>query len=142
MQHVDMAHAARGHTPRDQDALNSMTSITMKTVRPARNHRRATASWIALAALSAISHGVQADNALARKNGCLGCHAVATRLVGPSYQEVASKYAGRADALPALMQSIREGGSGKWGDVPMPPQPQLSQADVKRLAAWIAGGAK
>jgi len=83
-----------------------------------------------------------ANPALARKQGCLGCHAVAVKLVGPAYQDVAAKYAGQPDARAALVASIRQGGSGKWGDMAMPPQTQLSEADAQRLAAWILGGAK
>jgi len=83
-----------------------------------------------------------ANDALARKHGCLGCHAVASKLVGPSYQDVAARYAGQPDARATLSASIRQGGSGKWGDMAMPPQTKLSDADVQRLANWILGGAK
>lgn len=80
--------------------------------------------------------------ALARQQGCLGCHAVAAKIVGPSYQEVAAKYQAQADALTTLVQHIREGGSGRWGDVAMPPQKQLSPTQAKQLATWILSGAK
>jgi cytochrome c len=77
----------------------------------------------------------QADQALAAKNNCMACHAVDKKLVGPSYQDVARKYAGTsADALAA---SIRKGGAGKWGPIPMPAQPQLSEADARKVATWI-----
>ncbi|HMS80604.1 MAG TPA: c-type cytochrome [Burkholderiaceae bacterium] len=79
---------------------------------------------------------------LAKKNACTACHAVDKKLVGPSYQEVAKKYAGQKDAVAQLSASIRKGGSGKWGAVPMPAQPALSDADVKTLAEWVLGGAK
>ena len=92
--------------------------------------------------LAAFATNSLASNALARKNNCLGCHAAATKLVGPAYQEVAAKYAGQADAEEVLVQSIRNGSVGKWGDVPMPPHPKLSKANAKRLASWILGGAK
>ena len=109
--------------------------------RIARVIKRAASCALALAGtlLVAPSH---ASLALAKKHNCLACHAVASKMVGPSYQEVAAKYAGDKDAVAALVKSIREGGSGKWGDVPMPPQAQLSPADAKRLAQWIAAGAK
>jgi len=81
----------------------------------------------------------QANEALARKNDCLGCHAVATKLVGPAYKDVAAKYAGQADAQAMLVQSIRNGSVGKWGDLPMPAHPKLSEADAKKLAAWVLG---
>ncbi len=79
---------------------------------------------------------------LAKKNACMACHAVDKKLVGPSYQDIAKKYAGDKDAVAKLTESIKKGGSGKWGPVPMPAQPNLSDADAKILAAWVAGGAK
>ena len=79
---------------------------------------------------------------LAKKNACMACHAVDKKLVGPSYQDVAKKYAADKEAVAKLSESIKKGGSGKWGPVPMPAQAQLSDADVKALATWVAGGAK
>ena len=79
---------------------------------------------------------------LAKKNNCLACHAVDKKIVGPAYQDVAKKYAGQADAETTLAKSIKAGGSGKWGPIPMPPQAQLSDADAKTLAAWVLSGAK
>ncbi len=90
----------------------------------------------------AVTQAVHANPALARKQGCLGCHAVASKLVGPSYVEVAAKYGHDKAAIAELAKSIRTGGSGKWGDMAMPPQAQLSDADARRLAAWILNGAK
>jgi len=83
-----------------------------------------------------------ANEALARKHGCLGCHAAATTLVGPSYQAVAERYAQRADAPALLLKKLRQGGAGNWGEVPMPPQAAVPEADAKRLIAWILRGAK
>ena len=97
---------------------------------------------LGLAALIALTGPAFANKALAEKNGCLGCHTAATKLVGPAYQAVAAKYAGDADASAALAQSIRNGGVGKWGEMPMPPQKQVSEADAKKLARWILDGAK
>jgi len=79
---------------------------------------------------------------LAKKNACMACHAVDKKLVGPAYLEVAKKYEGKKDAVEAVMASIKAGGSGKWGPIPMPAQAALSDADVKTLASWILGGAK
>lgn len=83
-----------------------------------------------------------ASTELAQKNACLACHAVDKKLVGPAYQDVAKKYAGQKDAEAALAKSIKAGGSGKWGPVPMPAQAALSDADAHKLAAWILQGAK
>ncbi len=98
-------------------------------------------SWLfALAALTVSSAHANLD--LAKKNACTACHAVDKKVVGPSYQEVAKKYAGQKDAEASLIKSIKAGGSGKWGPVPMPAQAALSDADAKALAAWILAGAK
>ena len=92
--------------------------------------------------LLVLSAPAFADLQLANKNACMGCHAVATKILGPSYQEVAKKYAGQKDAEATLAKSIKAGGSGKWGPVPMPAQTALSDADAKTLAAWVLSGAK
>lgn len=83
-----------------------------------------------------------ANLALAQKNACMACHTVDKKLVGPAFQEVAKKHAGEKDAPAKLAEAIRKGGSGKYGAVPMPPQPNLSEADAKLLAEWVLGGAK
>jgi len=100
--------------------------------------------WISIAAatLAALSLPAFASKELAQKNACLACHAAEKKLVGPAYQEVAKKYAGQKDAEATLAASIKAGGSGKWGQVPMPAQAALSEADAKTLAAWVLAGAK
>lgn len=94
------------------------------------------------AALVSVSMPTLANLELAQKNACMACHSADKKLVGPAYQEVAKKYAGQKDAATTLAESIRKGGSGKWGPVPMPAQPALSDADVKTLANWVLSGAK
>ena len=71
-------------------------------------------------------------NQLLAANACTGCHAVDTRVVGPSFREVAARYAGLADVSP-LVRKLREGGAGVWGQVPMPAMPQISVADAEAL---------
>lgn len=85
------------------------------------------------------AHSVQADPKLAEKNACMICHGVDQKKIGPSYTDVAAKYAKDKDAVTKLAGSIKAGGSGKWGVIPMPPQAALSEADSKVLAAWIMG---
>lgn len=92
--------------------------------------------------LAAAASPALANLALAQKHACTACHAVDKKVVGPAYAEVAKKYAGQKDAAKALAASIKAGGAGKWGPVPMPPQAQLSEADLAALAGWILGGAK
>ena len=97
---------------------------------------------LGLVALIACAGPALANKALADKQGCLACHAAATKLVGPAYRDVAAKYTGDANASAILVQSIRNGGVGKWSEMPMPPQKQVSEADAKKLARWILDGAK
>ena len=97
---------------------------------------------IAALGLAFTAAPAMASLELATKNACTACHAVDKKIVGPSYADVAKKYAGQKDATAALAASIKAGGAGKWGPVPMPAQAALSDADLGTLAAWIAGGAK
>lgn len=104
-----------------------------------------TASWLGgLTVLLglAVPALAQADQVLAQKNACMACHAADKKLVGPAFQDVARKYGAQADAQAYLAKSIKAGGSGKWGPVPMPAQPALSDADTQTLAAWILKGSK
>lgn len=78
-----------------------------------------------------------ADQALATAKNCMACHTVDKKLVGPAYKEVAKKYAGQKDAADKLAVKILKGGSGVWGPVPMPANPQVSDAESKKLAAWV-----
>ena len=70
-------------------------------------------------------------------HACTACHTLDKRVVGPSFREVAAKYAGDGGAAAGLARKIREGGAGTWGNVPMPPHPQLSDADLSQMVAWI-----
>lgn len=78
---------------------------------------------------------------LLQKNGCTACHSVDSKLVGPAFREVASKYGNRDDVLSYLSGKIRHGGSGVWGPIPMPAQ-TLPDDDIKAIAQWLAAGAK
>jgi len=79
--------------------------------------------------------------ALARRAGCIACHSLDARVVGPSFREVASRYQGDANAAARLADKLRTGGSGVWGSVPMPAQ-AISPDDAAALLHWILGGAK
>jgi branched-chain amino acid transport system substrate-binding protein len=80
--------------------------------------------------------------ALAKAKGCMTCHTVDKKLVGPAYREVALKYAGNADAPAMLAEKVKKGGKGNWGQVPMPPNPAVSDDDIQTLVKWILDGAK
>lgn len=78
-----------------------------------------------------------ADQALATAKNCMSCHAVDKKLVGPSYKDVAAKYAGQKDAADKLAVKLMKGSTGTWGPVPMPANPQVNDAEAKKLAAWV-----
>jgi cytochrome c len=73
---------------------------------------------------------------LAQQKNCLACHAVDKKIVGPSYQDVAKKYAGQKDAVNLLVTKLMKGGAGVWGAVPMPPQ-ALSDEEAHQLVQWV-----
>lgn len=100
-----------------------------------------TLAGLALVATSAHAVDAAAAKALATKSACLACHAADRKLVGPSYKEVAAKHKGQADALEKVAARIKSGGSGMYGAVPMPPQPNLKDDELKLLAAWVLAGA-
>jgi cytochrome c551/c552 len=118
----------------------SIRSVTMPSV---PTHIQG--DWMKFAAAIIAAAGVfsigaaQADAGedLLKKSGCTACHAIDKKLVGPSYVEVAAKYKGDAGAAANLMAKIKNGGSGVWGQVPMPPNPQVSDADLKTMVAYI-----
>jgi len=78
-----------------------------------------------------------AAEAMMKKDGCAACHAVDKKIIGPSYQEVAAKYKGDKDAAAKLAKKVKEGGSGVWGQVPMPPNVATPPADINALVDWI-----
>ena len=90
---------------------------------------------LALAAVHAVPAFAQAD--LAQKKNCMACHAIDKKLVGPAYKDVAAKYAGQKDAVDKLAAKVVKGGAGVWGAVPMPANPQVTEAEAKQLVQWI-----
>jgi cytochrome c len=89
------------------------------------------------AALSLVSGAALASPELAKAKNCMACHANDKKLVGPAYKDVAAKYANDKDAATKLAKKIREGGTGVWGQVPMPANPQVSEAEALTLAKWV-----
>jgi cytochrome c len=95
-------------------------------------------SLLALVALSAACISPAFANAdLAAKKNCLACHAVDKKIVGPAYKDVAAKYKGNKDAEAMLVGKVKNGGSGTWGPVPMPPNSFVKDDDLKTLVKWI-----
>ena len=91
-----------------------------------------------VAALSlAASSPALASLELAQKNACTACHAVDKKLVGPAYKDVAAKYKGNAKAQAMLEEKVKKGSVGVWGQVPMPPNANVKDEDVKTLVKWV-----
>lgn len=84
-------------------------------------------------ALSLAAGPALADEATAKKNGCMACHALEKKIVGPSFKDIA----GKKSPADTLVKHVREGSKGVWGAVAMPPQAKISEADLKKVVAWI-----
>ncbi|MFT3848680.1 MAG: c-type cytochrome [Propionivibrio sp.] len=89
--------------------------------------------------MATFSHQAQSDQGLANAKGCLACHDLKTKKIGPAYVEVAKKYTGDPEAAARLVQKVRDGGGGVWGTTAMPANKTLgvTEADAKKLVAWI-----
>ena len=95
------------------------------------------ALWVGAAALFLAGPALAATEGetLMKTKGCAACHAVDKKLVGPAYKDVAQKYT-EAD-VPKLVEKVKKGGVGVWGPVPMPPNPQVADADIEKIVRWI-----
>lgn len=83
------------------------------------------------------SQAALANQDLAKAKNCMACHAIGSKLVGPAYKDVAAKYAGQKDAENKLVAKVMKGGSGSWGPVPMPANPQVTEAEARTLVKWV-----
>ncbi len=97
----------------------------------------ATATLAAAPAPTTAPGSAVAGQTIAARYGCLGCHNVSVKIVGPAYKDIAAKYSKDPNAYARIAEQIHKGGSGKWGPVIMPPFPTVSDAEVKALADWI-----
>ncbi len=79
----------------------------------------------------------QANETLLKKYNCTACHAIGKKVVGPAFKEVAKKYKGQKDAAAKLAAKVKKGGSGVWGPIPMPPNPAIPDADLKKMVDYI-----
>jgi cytochrome c len=91
----------------------------------------------AVLAIASTSAFAQNEADLAMSKNCMACHAVGNKVVGPAYKDVAAKYAGQKDAEGKLVQKVMKGGAGAWGPVPMPANPQVSEAEARQLVKWV-----
>lgn len=88
-------------------------------------------------ASSALAADAKAAEALAKNSGCFACHSADKKLVGPAYKDVAAKYRNDKNAEANLVKKVKAGGKGVWGDVPMPPNAHVKDADIKTIVHWI-----
>lgn len=93
----------------------------------------------AVAALAVPAHAADSKSAeaLAQQSGCLACHTVDKKLVGPSYKEIADRYRKDQGAEANLFKKVKEGGKGAWGDIPMTPNAHVKDQDIKTIVQWI-----
>ena len=94
------------------------------------------------AGLLASAVNALASEALAKKHNCLACHATDKKLVGPAYRDVAAKYKGDAGAEAKLVAKVKNGGVGAWGQIPMPPNASVPDADIKAMVKWVLSSKK
>ena len=92
---------------------------------------------IAIATTLAFVGTAQANEELAKKSGCIACHKVDGKLVGPAYKDVAAKYKGDKKAEAMLIDKVKKGGMGVWGPIPMPPNAAVKDEDIKTLVKWV-----
>ena len=79
----------------------------------------------------------KAAEAAAKNSGCLACHTMDKKLIGPSYKDIAAKYRGKNGAEADLVKKVKAGGKGVWGDIPMPPNAHVKDADIQAIVQWI-----
>lgn len=104
---------------------------------------KAITAFILATGLMAAGSAQSADMPeVAKKNNCIACHAIDKKVIGPAWAEVAKKYKGDAGAAARLSAKIAKGGSGVWGTTPMPPNPKVSDADMKELVGFVLKLAK
>lgn len=96
------------------------------------------AVYVAMMAAAGIvmAGQAQADEAMAKAKGCMACHAIDKKVVGPAYKDVAAKYKGDKTAVAKLAEKVKKGGSGTWGPVPMPPN-NVTDDEAKQLVTWV-----
>jgi cytochrome c551/c552 len=83
------------------------------------------------------TQNVIADEALAKSSNCLACHSVDNKIIGPAFKDISAKYKGDTAAVATLTGKVKNGGAGVWGDMPMPPNAAISDADIETLVNWI-----
>ena len=98
--------------------------------------KRALAACAVLAGLTAAT-GAYANEKLAQSSGCMTCHGIDKKIIGPAYKDVAAKYRGDKGAEERLFKEVKGGSKGVWGDIPMPPNAHVKDEDIKTLVQWV-----
>jgi cytochrome c len=91
----------------------------------------------AVAAALTLAGAAHANEKLAQSSGCMTCHGIDKKIIGPAYKDVANKYRGNKGAEADLIQHVKAGSKGVWGDIPMPPNAHVKDEDVKTLVQWV-----
>ncbi len=136
----DFARDAHGNIQQQNRVIGPVRGAD--TTKPAPKGLIGTAAAATVAPAAPAAGKGPNVNSLLAANACTACHGVKNKIVGPGFNEIAAKHKGRADAEAYLAGKIKSGGSGVWGAVPMPPQPQIKDDDARAIAQWIAAGAK
>ncbi|WP_416142165.1 c-type cytochrome [Hydrogenophaga sp.] len=136
----DFARDAHGNIAEQNRIIGPVRGAD--TTKPAPKGPVGSSALPAPVVVAAASANVNDPKALLNANSCTACHGMKSKVVGPGFNEIAAKTKGRADAEAYLIDKIKNGGSGVYGAVPMPAQPQLKDAEAKAIAQWIAAGAK
>lgn len=98
--------------------------------------KRVFAACCVLAGLT-FTAGAYANEKLAQSSGCMTCHGIDKKVIGPAFKDIANKYRNDKGAEAALVKKVKEGGKGVWGEVPMPPNAHVKDDDIKTLVKWI-----
>ena len=136
----DFARDAHGNIQEQNRVIGPVRGAD--TTKPAPASMPAKGAAAAAPVVVAAAGGGGDAKGLLAANACTACHGINNKIVGPGFNEILAKQKGKADLEDYLVSKIKGGGSGVYGSVPMPPQPQLSDADARTIAKWIAGGAK
>ncbi len=137
----DIARPAHGNLQQQNRHFGAVRGAD--TLRPALAQAISDGSRHDLTVRTAAPSAAQQDApALAKQHGCLACHGVANKIVGPALTDIAKRYQGQVSATQQLSERVRKGSSGNWGSTPMPPQTQLSDKELSVVLQWVLEGAK
>ncbi|MBT9465221.1 c-type cytochrome [Hydrogenophaga sp.] len=136
----DFARDAHGNIQEQNRVIGPVRGAD--TTKPAPTAPVGSGPKPAAVVVAAVKSGDGDVKGLLAANSCTACHGMSQKIVGPGFNEIAAKHKGKEGLEAYLVGKIKQGGSGVYGSIPMPPQPQLSAADASTMAKWIAAGAK